>query len=264
MQTQQPKFKFYATLLDAFTNYLRSDALYEMYWGFSENPPHTPEEFKEQQFQSLIDTINRVPFDSEASDKGTAFNEVIDCMIENRKSDKVQVKRLLSDMADGSQNLIGLRAIYNNRQFDFPIAICREFANYYKGALTQQYVQAILPTCFGPVLIYGFIDELMPMSVHDIKTTGSYYVGKFKDHWQHMVYPYCLMQNGSDVRLFEYNITDFKSSYTESYTFVPERDIPILTAHCEELIRFLNDNRNLITNKKIFAEDEQPNNRESD
>ena len=264
MQTQQPKFKFYATLLDAFTNYLRSNVIWEKYWGFSENPPHTPEEFKEQQFQSLIDTINRVPFDSEAADKGTAFNEVIDCMIENRKSDKVQVKRLLSDMADGSQNLIGLRAIYNNRQFDFPIAICREFANYYKGALTQQYVQAILPTCFGPVLIYGFIDELMPMSVHDIKTTGSYYVGKFKDHWQHMVYPYCLMQNGSDVRLFEYNITDFKSSYTESYTFVPERDIPILTAHCEELIRFLNDNRNLITNKKIFAEDEQPNNRESD
>lgn len=264
MQTQQPKFKFYATLLDAFTNYLRSNVIWEKYWGFSENPPHTPEEFKEQQFQSLIDTINRVPFDSEAADKGTAFNEVIDCMIENRKSDKVQVKRLLSDMADGSQNLIGLRAIYNNRQFDFPIAICREFANYYKGALTQQYVQAILPTCFGPVLIYGFIDELMPMSVHDIKTTGSYYVGKFKDHWQHMVYPYCLMQNGSDVRQFEYNITDFKSSYTESYTFVPERDIPILTAHCEELIRFLNDNRNLITNKKIFAEDEQPNNRASD
>lgn len=261
---QQPKFKFFATLLDAFTSYLRSDAIYERYWGFSENPPHTPEEFKEQQFQSLIDTINRVPFDSEAADKGTAFNEVIDCMIENRKSDKVQVKRLLSDMADGSQNLIGLRAIYNNRQFDFPIAICREFANYYKGALTQQYVQAILPTCFGPVLIYGFIDELMPMSVHDIKTTGSYYVGKFKDHWQHMVYPYCLMQNGSDVRLFEYNITDFKSSYTESYTFVPERDIPILTAHCEELIRFLNDNRDLITNKKIFAEDEQSNNRASD
>lgn len=253
---QQPKFKFFATLLDAFTSYLRSDAIYERYWGFSENPPHIPDEFREQQYQSLIDTINRVPFDSESADKGTAFNEIIDCMIENRKSDKVQVERLLSDVVDGSQTLVGLRAIYNNRQFDFPISLCREFANYYKGALTQQYVQAMLPTCFGNVLLYGYIDELMPMSVHDIKTTGSYYVGKFKDHWQHMVYPYCLMQNGSDVRLFEYNITDFKSSYTESYTFVPERDIPVLTTHCEELIRFLNDNRDLITNKKIFAEDE--------
>lgn len=256
MQTKQLKFKFYATLLDAFTSYLKSDAIWERYWGFSENPPHTPEEFKEQQFQSLIDTINRVSFDSEAADKGTAFNEVIDCMIENRKSDKVQVERLLSDMVDGRQNIVVLRTTYNNRQFDFPITICREFSNYYKGALTQQRVEAILPTCFGNVLLYGYIDELMPMSAHDIKTTGNYYVGKFKDHWQHIVYPYCLMQNGSDVRLFEYNITDFKSTYTESYTFVPRRDIPVLIEHCEDLIRFLNDNKNLITDKKIFAEDD--------
>lgn len=253
MQTKQLKFKFYATLLDSFTSYLRSDAIWDRYWGVSENPPHTLEEFKEKQFQSLIDTINRVPFDSEAADKGTAFNEVIDCMIENRKSETVLVERLLSDMMDGRQALVGLRATYNNRQFDFPISICREFANYYKGALSQQRVEAILHTCFGDVLVYGVIDELMPMSVHDIKTTGSYYVGKFKDHWQHIVYPYCLMQNGSDVRLFEYNITDFKNTYTETYTFVPERDIPILVNHCEEFIRFLNDNRDLITDKKIFG-----------
>ena len=241
----RPKSKFYATLLDAFSNYLRSDAIYERYWGFSENPPHTPEEFKEQQFQSLIDTINRVPFDSEAADRGTCFNEIVDALIENRKPNGVEVERV-----DG----VLYRASYNERTFDFPIALCLEFANYYKGALTQQRVEAILPTCFGEVLVYGVIDELMPLSIHDIKTTGNYYVGKFKDHWQHIVYPYCLMRNGGDVRLFEYNITDFKNTYTESYTFVPERDIPILTDHCEEFIRFLNDNRELITDKKIFGD----------
>ena len=241
----RPKFKFYATLLDAFSNYLRSDAIYERYWGFSENPPHTPEEFKEQQFQSLIDTINRVPFDSEAADRGTCFNEIVDALIENRKPNGVEVERV-----DG----VLYRALYNGRTFDFPIALCLEFANYYKGALTQQRVEAILPTCFEEVLVYGVIDELMPLSIHDIKTTGNYYVGKFKDHWQHIVYPYCLMRNGGDVRLFEYNITDFKNTYTESYTFVPERDIPILTDHCEEFIRFLNDNRDLITDKKIFGD----------
>ena len=241
----RPKFKFYATLLDAFSNYLRSDAIYERYWGFSENPPHTPEEFKEQQFQSLIDTINRVPFDSEAADRGTCFNEIVDALIENRKPNGVEVERV-----DG----VLYRASYNERTFDFPIALCLEFANYYKGALTQQRVEAILPTCFGEVLVYGVIDELMPLSIHDIKTTGNYYVGKFKDHWQHIVYPYCLMRNGGDVRLFEYNITDFKNTYTESYTFVPERDIPILTDHCEEFIRCLNDNRDLITDKKIFGD----------
>lgn len=241
----RPKFKFYATLLDAFSNYLRSDAIYERYWGFSENPPHTPEEFKEQQFQSLIDTINRVPFDSEAADRGTCFNEIVDALIENRKPNGVEVERV-----DG----VLYRASYNERTFDFPIALCLEFANYYKGALTQQRVEAILPTCFGEVLVYGVIDELMPLSIHDIKTTGNYYVGKFKDHWQHIVYPYCLMRNGGDVRLFEYNITDFKNTYTESYSFEPERDIPILTDHCEEFIRFLNDNRDLITDKKIFGD----------
>jgi hypothetical protein len=31
MQTKQPKFKFYATLLDAFTSYLKSDAIWERY-----------------------------------------------------------------------------------------------------------------------------------------------------------------------------------------------------------------------------------------
>lgn len=252
MMMRQPKYKFYATLLDAFTGYLRSDVIWSRYWGFSQDPPYTQEEFQDKQFNSLIDTINRVPFDSEAADKGTAFNEVVDCLIEHRKSDKVTVEKIPS----GDGTTVGLRATYNNRQFVFPVSLCREFANYYKGALTQQRVEAILPTCFGDILLYGYIDELMPMSVHDIKTTGSYFVGKFKDHWQHLVYPYCLLQNGSDVRLFEYNVTDFRNTYTESYTFVPERDIPILTAHCEDFVRFLNDNRGLITDKKVFAEDE--------
>lgn len=149
--------------------------------------------------------------------------------------------------------------VYNDRTFVFPISLCREFANYYKGALTQQRVEAILPTAYGNVLVYGVIDELMSASVHDIKTTGSYTVGKFKDHHQHLVYPYALMKNGSDVRTFEYNIVEFNKggfvvdTYTETYVFNPERDIPILTNHCEEFIRFLEENRELITDKKIFG-----------
>lgn len=271
---QQPKYRIYATLLDAFGGYLNSDVIWDKYWGWSENPPHTPEEFHEQQFQELIDRINRKPFDSEAADRGTVFNEIIDCMIENRKSETVQVEKVYKVIREGAcdetgkplyydevqtNEVIGLKAAYNNRVFTFPISLCREFANYYKGALTQQRVEAILPTAYGNVLVYGVIDELMPASVHDIKTTGSYTVGKFKDHHQHLVYPYALMQNGSDVRTFEYNIVEFNKggyvvdTYTEMYVFNPERDIPILTNHCEEFIRFLEENRELITDKKIFG-----------
>ena len=199
----------------------------------------------------MIDRINRVPFDSEAADKGTAFNEVVDALIENRKPRGVEVER----SADNAAYVV----TYNNRAFTFPIALCREFSAYYQGALTQQRVSATLPTAFGEVEVYGVIDELMPTSAHDIKTTGSYTVGKFKDHWQHVVYPYCLTMNGCDIRTFEYNVAEFNKSgyvtgtYTETYVFDPDRDIPLLQRQCEELIRFLNDNRDLITDKKIFG-----------
>ena len=102
----------------------------------------------------------------------------------------------------------------------------------------------------------------MPTTVHDIKTTGSYSVGKFKTHFQHLVYPYALIQNGNDIRTFEYNILEFSKAgypvdtYTETYVFVPERDIPILTNHCEEFIQFLEANRELITDTKIFGLDD--------
>lgn len=245
-------YKFYATLLDSFIDYQDSDAIYDKYWGWSDNPPHTPEEFHQLQFQGLIDKINRVPFDSEKADKGTAFNEVVDCMIENRNSDKVEIKKV-----ELNGIVIGVNALYNNREFFFDINLCREFADYYKGALTQQYVEAVIHTSKGNVLIYGYIDELMPTSVHDIKTTSQYYVGKFKNHSQHLVYPYCLIQSGNGIKTFEYNVATIGvnnyQTYTETYVFNPERDIPILTQRVEDLIQFVEDNRHLITDKKIFG-----------
>lgn len=35
MPSQQPdvKYRFYATLIDGFTDYLNSDVIYERYWG---------------------------------------------------------------------------------------------------------------------------------------------------------------------------------------------------------------------------------------
>ena len=251
---QQPNicFKFYATLLDAFQTYLDSDIIWERYWGFSENPPHTPEEFRQAQFQSLIDKINRKPIDSEAADRGTAFNEVIDCMVLGRNSDRVRIVKVKAE--DGA--IAGVNATLNERTFFFPLALVREFADYYKGALPQQYVSAILPTIYGDVMLYGYIDYVMPFCTHDLKTTGQYAVGNYKNHWQHLVYPYALFENGVNVPDFEYNIVElgktFYRTYTESYSYVPERDVPRLTRHCEELILFLQENRELITDKKIF------------
>lgn len=267
---KQPSFKIYATLLDSYYNYLNSDEVWETYWGNSATPPHTKEEFGKLQFQSIIDRINRVPFDSEAADKGTAFNEVIDCLILNEQSDKIKVEKAYREIVYGATDeigkpiycdveytgeVIGLNVTYNNRTFLFPLDVCREFQDYYKGAIPQVFTSATLNTKYGEVLLYGYIDELMPTSVHDIKTTGNYDFPKFKDHFQHLVYPYCLIQNGMDISKFEYNILCWKDmqTYTETYLFNPERDIPILTDFVEDFITFLNDNKQLITDKKIFG-----------
>lgn len=173
-------YKLYPTLLDSYQNYIDSDKIYQKYYAFSDNPPCNEDEFREQQLQSLIDRINRVPFDSEKADRGTCFGEIIDCMVENRKSETVQVEKIYKVIREGAcdetgkplyydevqtNEVIGLKATYNNRVFTFPISLCREFAGYFKGALTQQRVEAILPTAYGNVLVYGVIDELMPTSV---------------------------------------------------------------------------------------------------
>ena len=272
MKTKQLNYNIYPSLLDAYQQYVDSDIIWEKYWGFCETPPHTPEEFHKIQFQAVIDRINRVPYDNEAVAKGTAFNEVVDCMIEHRKSDKVEVEKVYEKIIEGACDphngkplycdvtdtgkFIGLNARIGERVFFFPIGVCREFANYYKGAVTQKYVEGILPTAFGDVKLYGFIDELLPLSVHDIKTASQYSVGKYKRNSQHLVYPFCLMQMGNDVRTFEYNVAVIGKynyeTFTESYEFVPSRDIPVLQHKCEDFIRFLEDNRELITDKKIF------------
>ena len=266
---RQPKYRFYATLLDSFEGYLHSDLLWEEYWGKSENPSKTAEEFEAEQFQGLIDRINRVPFDSEAADRGTAFNEIVDCMILGRKSEKMRIERIEQyptiNNPKVKREVTGVRATYNNRAFEFPIALCREFAEYFKGAVPQVLTKALLPTRYGEVQLYGYIDELMPLSVHDIKTTGKYSVGKFRHNWQHRVYPYCLIESGNPIFDFEYNVaalafsrTDGRllkaETFTEAYRFDPDRDIPALTEHCERLVEFLEANRHLITDTKIFGE----------
>ena len=57
------------------------------------------------------------------------------------------------------------------RNFLFDRAWVIEQAKYFDGAVSQLYVSAILPTRYGDVELYGFIDELKRDVVYDIKTT---------------------------------------------------------------------------------------------
>lgn len=264
--SQQCKFRFWATLLDSYQNFLDCDLTWEKFWGFSEAPKLTSEQYREQCRQDLLNNINRVPLeDSTYADRGTCFNEVVDCLVENRSTDKIKIERVYQQIGyDGEPaqgHLVGLNTTYNGHTFFFPIDTVRNAAKYFSGATTQVFTNGILPTKYGNVFLYGFIDELKPLSIHDIKTTSHYSVGNYKRHWQHIVYPYCLHCEGStDLNLFEYNVYEIGSKeitpYIETYMFDEKRDTEKLRKHCEGLIEFLFEYNKLITNRKIFNEQE--------
>lgn len=247
-----PKYQFYATLLDSFQGWLSSSEIYQEYWGFSEDPSKTEDEFEKSQLESLLNRINRVPMkweDSEAADRGTAFNEAIDCVLMRCKSDKMEL--------ESNKEFRTITAKYNNRTFVFPLDLILEYVNYYKGGACQVYTEATIETRYGTVLLYGYIDELLPLSVHDIKTTSKYKAGKFRNNWQHIVYPYCLNESGNPVNDFEYNVAvlganNAYQTFTEHYHYRPEAHNILLVNHIEHFINFIEINKKLITNKKIF------------
>ena len=73
---KQPSYKIYPSLLDKFDKYLRADEEVENFWNIDNETgeyKRSPEEIEESLKQDLLDAINRVPFESEAADKGTAF-----------------------------------------------------------------------------------------------------------------------------------------------------------------------------------------------
>jgi len=249
-------YKFYATLLDAFQNYLSSSEIYQQYYGFGDNPKISEEDFEKEQFQSLIDRINRVPFSSEPADKGTAFNEVIDCLIEFRKSEIMDIEVV---QLEGKVNLRkykdgkAIQVKYKEHTFLFCLDLCQQISQQLKGALTQQCVEGVISTKYGDVLLYGYLDQLMPFKVVDLKTTKQYKAFKYRNNWQHKVYPFCLIQNQIFINDFEYKVTDFKKIYTELYTYDKEKDFLALQQHCERFIEFLDTNKALIKDTKIFG-----------
>lgn len=249
-----PKYRIYATLLDAFGQLERSEAIWEKYYGFSEEPPCTPEEFREKLEKELIDRVNRVPFDSEAADRGTAFNEVVDALIEGRKPRMMTIHRTPD---------LQYRVEFNGHTFLYPIELCVDMAVMYKGAITQRRVSGVMNTCYGDVELYGIIDELMPLAVHDIKTTGSYSVGKFKHNNQHLIYPWALRKMGVDLPTFHYDVVEMGKPrrdgtytverYQETYVYDHSRDEQILRQRVEDFIVWLEMHRSEITDKKILG-----------
>lgn len=206
MQPLQPDYKIYPSLLDAYKWYQASES-----------------DTSEQEF---IDKINRLPYQSDAADKGKWLNELIDISLKGQEKYKCQF-------------LTG-----------YPGEIVKRLA----GAVKQVYTSTMIEVGSKIVELYGYIDYVKEDRVIDLKTTKTYELGKYKDSLQMHLYPVSLIDEGNEINEFEFLVTDFENIYSEVYKINYANSKAILTDCCKELINFLRLRRHLITDRKIFNE----------
>ena len=270
---KEPKYRIYPSLLDIFEQYLRADEEAESFFNIDRETGEykkSPDEIEQDLYEKLLNSINRVPFSSEAADKGTAFNEIIDCYVQHEAHAPTErAPYTIEGNVENNEILVVFPAtdIAPERKFSFDRNWCIEESKYFKGALSQVFVSAILPTRYGDVELYGYIDELIKDVVYDIKTTSNYQWGKYEHKWQRHVYPYCLIASGEmqSIAGFEYTAYQMKGGtsrtplisgvrYPEYYTYNHEQTVKWLTAHVERFIEFLEANKLFITDTKIFGQ----------
>lgn len=273
------EYRIYPSLLDKFQELLDYEKVAEEDWNkVSESAIErgeypdceigdyklTPDEMYLKIESELIDSINRCPrVPNEAADKGTAFNEVVDCLIEKRKSNREDCK-IYSTFNDAGIKVI--RAEINGFVFDYDVDLCRKVADMLRGSLTQFLAESTIETKYGIVGIYGYMDEWVGNQIIDIKTTNRYEFGKYGKKWQRHAYPYCAINSGltTEVESFVYLVIEWAYQYRgcpltaknitpETYTYNHGESTILLRDHIENFIEWLESRREFITDKRIFG-----------
>ena len=278
---KQPDYKVYPSLLIAFQSLLDYELVAEEDWNKVTESAHERGEYLDQDIGDyklspdemyvkltcdLLDSINRVDGRyGEAAAKGTAFNEIVDCLIENRKSKNNDCVIYSTANASGTRII---RSEIDGFTFDFDVTLCKETAYFFAGSLPQYYANATMETSFGSVLLYGFIDEWVGNKMYDIKTTGKYSFGKFEYGWQRYVYPWCVIESGdtTEVESFTYYVVEWayqrkgeplkaKCVYQETYTYDHEESGRKIREMLENFLTWLHemDKLGLIQDKRIFG-----------
>lgn len=273
------KYRIYPSALKGFSEMLRYEQVADEDWNKVSQAAKdrgeypgleagdlklTADEMRAKLEGDLIDSINRVPKGAmEAADKGTAFNEIVDCLIENRGSSNPDIT--IGSYVD-ELGMRRVRARINGQTYDYDLRLCQECAGYFKGSLPQYFVKAHMDTSAGTVEFYGYIDEWVGANVYDIKTTKKYTFGKYGEGWQHHLYPWCLVEMGltTGIDEFTYVVIEWatqkkgepltaKEIYYETYTYDHAESGRRLRQIAERFIEWLELRREYIQDPRIFG-----------
>lgn len=258
----RPKYRVSPSLLNKWTSLVNSDRDWEQFHGDKDEPSVTPEEFFARRERELLDAINRVPFVSEPASRGTALNEMVDCIVENRKPRPDMLVERVHSPADG--RLAALRAELDGFAWFFDAGLVRSLGKYFAGSVCQHRCEAEIETDFGPVIVYGDADYIRRDLVLDLKTTARYdRYGKYSEGWQKAVYPYALTESGEAVGIsgFVYVVVPLKGENPvtgeireEYYPYDHEAARGEIRGALEAFIPWVEEHREQITHKRIFNE----------
>lgn len=215
------------TLLDKFQAWQESECLWNEYYGQSESPAYSLQDWDAKLEQELIDACNGVETESSrAADLGTCLNEAVDCILLRTSSTRGDV--FLSSGHDGKNDLGEcVFAVKGENRFMFHAQDVRNLATHFAGCVPQDYVTADIDTQYGKVQLYGYPDYYNPSTgeVIDLKTTRRYEWGKFRYKWQRLVYPYILRKSGRLATYKDFTFAVCKVSGDNDYNHWTELEM---------------------------------------
>lgn len=236
------RYRIYPSLLDGYSYYQSLDS----------------EELRAVKLKELMDSINRLPHEPyEAASRGTALNAIMDVILCREKP------------ADGiilAKKNYTYEADIDGFHFSFDRSLVEELQKYIpNNSIPQAFCESEIRVQQGVVTLYGYADYVSIDSIVDLKSTTSYTPGKYRNNWQHHVYPYCLLKSGymEECRQFTYTVAELNSCkdgiirgniITECYPFdfgAAEKRLYDYLSY--EFIPFLESVRKQITDAKIFT-----------
>lgn len=178
----------------------------------------------QDKFEEIINKINKVPIEyPEAAKKGVVFEDCVNLTMSGQP-------------------------IFKKDGFEFDESLVRKVAKKLSQSIGQQvWIEKTVPFEYGNVRVGGFVDYDYTDKIIDLKTTGNYKLGKYKEYQQHRAYG-LIKPEKTD---FIYFVTDFENTYIEPYKNKKSNHEEFLN-NVSKFWEFTQENEHLITDLKIF------------
>lgn len=194
--------------------------------------------------EDMIERINREGGTSETAEKGSAYHKLIETLL------VVKDKMHIMSEPDGDCYTIKLK----DKEYEFKPDIIREIIHEDEGGYSEEYIEHEFDIDGNKVLLYGYVDRVEGFNkLRDYKTTGNYTFPKYINAYQHKVYLVVANAEGYKVDEMEYDITDFNDRYSEIYSYNETKMKADVFNMCRRVINFVEENKESITDKKIFG-----------